>query len=112
MILSKNEMIRLRDTLNEVIRGLGGKPFKWNGSERARRRRLLEAADVRVMTRTGIAKAGHRLKRGAKPIGQVYFGAPLSRYAEVFLLDVQTTPKPEGAPAQGKLPFPDPRERS
>lgn len=37
-----------------------------------------------------LTKGGHELKRGQKPVGKTYYRAPLKRYADLYLLGIQT----------------------
>ena len=46
-----------------------------------------------LVTITAAAKRGHKPKRGVVPVVLAYFGAPLQRYAGLFILHIQTRPE-------------------
>lgn len=73
-----------------IIDGLNGKPFSWSGGEFSAYRPKAEAMGITLVTKTRIAKMGRRLKRGAAPVGNGYFGAPISRRADLYVLECQT----------------------
>lgn len=65
-----------------------GKPFHWKGSES----HLVDVAasmGLTIITRSRAEKAGYTLKRGQKPVGTIYFGAPISKTAAVYVLECQ-----------------------
>ena len=86
---------RLHELLGIVLNGLDGQPFSWGDGQRQAWVPILKAAGVTLITKTQIEKHGYRLKRGAKPVGSAYFGAPIKRYADLYVLEVQCVkPKP------------------
>lgn len=97
MSMTRKQLKRLAALLDAVCEGLDGKPFRWGGGQRQAWAPMLERAGVELVTRTQIEKRGHRLRRGAQRVGRVYFDAPISREADVFVFGVQTVldvPKP------------------
>ena len=43
-----------------------------------------------------VQKLGYQLKRGAKPVGTAYFGSPIQKWADLYVLEVQCQkPKPK-----------------
>lgn len=86
---------RLHELLGTVLKGLDGQPFTWGNGQRMAWTPILREAGVNLVTKTQIEKRGLRLKRGAKPVGWAYFGAPIQRYADLYVLEVQCVkPKP------------------
>lgn len=80
---------RYQDVAFQIVRALKeGKMFFWKGSEN----HLIDiAADMglTLITESRAKKAGFVLKKGQQPVGSVYFGAPISREAEVYVLECQ-----------------------
>ena len=103
--LSLRRMETLSNALTKIIMRLHflEEPLKWGDEERRRTCELLTAAGVHLVTPTGIEKAAHRLKRGARPVVRAYFGAPLQRYADLFVLGIQTVPVRGSSKAAGPL---------
>jgi hypothetical protein len=97
--LTKEQISTLRELLGIVADSLkkGGVPFRWGEGVRIRWTKLLGRAGVVLMTRTALARQGLEPKRGAKPVGTAYFGAPLQVQAGLYVLGVQTRPKPAAA---------------
>jgi hypothetical protein len=90
---SPSEIIRRLESVREVSRqiqaGLRGTPFHWNGTEGEYNVAWAELLGLHLVTETQIKKRGYRLKRGAKPVGSRYFGAPISRQALLYVLECQ-----------------------
>ncbi len=90
---SPSEIQRRLETISgvatEIHEGLGGKPFQWNGAEGEWKVLWAEDLGITLLTKTALEKRGYRLKRGAKPIGRRYFGAPIQKYAELYVLECQ-----------------------
>lgn len=78
-----------RDVAGQIQRGLDGVPFYWNGAEGTYNVAWAEQMGIHLVTETQIKKRGYRLKRGAKPVGRRYFGAPISRSALLYVLECQ-----------------------
>ncbi len=93
--LSLKKLRRLHELLGLVVSILDGKSlaFVWGDGKRRAWFPLLRAAGVELVTERMAAKAGDVIKYGANPVGQVYFGAPLKRTCDVWILHVQTRPK-------------------
>lgn len=91
----REHILRLHELLGIVLKGLDGHPFTWGNGQRLAWTPLLKEAGVTLVTKTQIEKRGMKLKRGAKPVGCAYFGAPIQRYADLYVLEVQCVkPKP------------------
>ena len=84
---------RRRALLAEIVSGLRGQPFHWGEGESSSKQGMLAPAfGVTLLTRIGVGRAGLDLKRGAKPVGAIYFGAPIQRTSDVFVMQCQTKP--------------------
>ncbi len=81
-----------------VIDGLNGKPFSWTGGELDAYKPKAKQMGVTLVTKTQIKKLGYRLKRNAKPVGNGYFYAPISRSANLYILECQTIEGGEDEP--------------
>ncbi|CAA7619054.1 hypothetical protein [Magnetospirillum sp. SS-4] len=87
------DAIRKRmDVLGEVLAGLEGKPFDWNGAEGEGKVKTLATMCIVLVTASGMRKRDHVLKRGAVPVGRRYYGAPIQRSADLYVLGLQTKP--------------------
>ena len=85
--------LRLRKAaIEDVIAGLDGQRFSWGNTQWNNYKATLQAAGVTLLTRSRLKKKGLRLKRGAQPVGQIYFPAPIARYAEVYVAECQAVP--------------------
>lgn len=72
-----------------IINGLNGKPFSWTGGEFDAYRIKAQAMGCTLVTKSKIERDGYRLRRGAKPVGNGYFKAPISRSADLYILECQ-----------------------
>lgn len=91
--MAKRDIERLNlgiEAVRELLDGLNGKPFRWGDSERRSKEYILVCLGFAVVSKSKLEEGGHRLKRGVKPVGQAYFGAPLRKWADLYVLDVQT----------------------
>lgn len=95
-----------------VIDGLNGQPFSWGEGERNAYTKILAEVGVTLVSKSAIARAGRELKRGAGPVGAAYFGAPIKRMAELYVLECQTklrnakaASSAEASPKQDFKPF-------
>lgn len=52
-------------------------------------RPVAAALGCTLVTKSGAEKRGYRIRRGAKPVGSMYFGSPISRFADVYVLECQ-----------------------
>lgn len=80
---------RYADVAFQIKQALsGGQPFHWMASEN---HYIQVAADMglTIITQRRAEKAGYTLKRKQKPVGTIYFGAPISRIASVYVLECQ-----------------------
>lgn len=76
--------------IRELMDGLNGKPFTWGDSEYHQKEGMLAALGFAVVTITKLTRGGHELLRGVKPVGRAYFGTPIRKYADLYVLDLQT----------------------
>lgn len=90
--------------LIELGRALEGASLRWGQMEASYKRSIAAELGIELVTKTAAEKRGHVLKRGAEPLGSIYFGAPISRHAPVYVLGVHTKPS-KSAVAQ---PSPEP----
>lgn len=96
--LTRDQITKLRELLVVIEDCLKNKhAFRWGEGVRIRWTKLLQRAGVELMTRTALARLGEEPKRGSKPVGTAYFGAPLQVQAELFIRGVQTRPKATAA---------------
>lgn len=90
----RRKLERQARVLDGIRGGLIGAPFGW--PEHKRKAWIPAAAHMgwTLLSRTALTKRGYVLKRGAKPVGVAYWGAPLSRWVELYLVELQTTKLP------------------
>ncbi|MBD2451158.1 hypothetical protein H6G76_29315 [Nostoc sp. FACHB-152] len=89
--MSKKRLERIHELTEIVLNGLNGKPFSWGDGQRTAWVPLLQEIGITLITKTQIQKRGLVLKRGAKPVGKAYFGSPIKRYADLYVMEVQCT---------------------
>lgn len=82
------------NVLQAVINGLSGNPFDWSYSSGATDayRKLLKEFDITLIAESSLKKHGLQLVRGAKPVGRVAYGAPVSNSGYVYVKECQTRP--------------------
>lgn len=86
-------MVRAKmNFLAEVLAGLEGERFDWGLAEAESKTKALSLMGVELVTASGARKRGHVLKKGAVPVGARYFGAPIQRCADLYILGIQTKP--------------------
>lgn len=73
--------------INALIDGLQGNPFDWGAGQREAFTKIAAASGVTLVTKTEAARRGYSLKRGATPVGKGYWGAPLKRRADLYILE-------------------------
>lgn len=83
------QLERRINVANEIIAGLRGSPFSWGGGETTSKSHILKELGITLVTKTRARKLGYELNKKAKPVGSVYFGAPISNYANVYVLECQ-----------------------
>lgn len=89
----RRQLERLQALAQDIINGLNGKGFRWGDGERSAYVPIAERRlGITLVTATGARKRGYRLKAGAKPVGEAYFGAPLQLYADLYVLECQCVP--------------------
>ena len=102
---SPSEIIRRLDCYRSVAiqiqAGLKGKPFQWNGTEGEYNVMWAEDLGLHLVSATWIEKHGYRLKRGTKPVGSRYYGAPISRFVSLFVLECQAVKRDIAEAKQG-----------
>jgi hypothetical protein len=86
---TKQKLERIHELIGKVLSGLEGKPFAWGDGQRNAWISMLQEFNITLVTQTGLKKRGYRLKRGAKPVGSAYFGAPLQIHADLYVLQIQ-----------------------
>lgn len=89
--MSKKRIERIHELTGIVLDGLNGNTFSWGDGQRTSWVPILREIGITLITKTQIQKRGLVLKRGAKPVGTAYFGAPIKRYADLYVLEVQCT---------------------
>ncbi|KAA0679550.1 MULTISPECIES: hypothetical protein [Alphaproteobacteria] len=77
---------QILDTLDE---GLDGDRFVWSDGERSNYIAILHQFGIQLVTATEAKRRGHRVT--GCPVGEAYFKAPASRYANVYIFGVQTS---------------------
>lgn len=85
----KDKLASWSHVANQIINGLSGKTFSWSGGEFEAYRVKAKAMGITLVTKSQIKKLGYRLKRDAQPIGNGYFRAPISRSADLYVLECQ-----------------------
>ncbi|MBI5162906.1 MAG: hypothetical protein HY985_03285 [Magnetospirillum sp.] len=73
-----------------VLAGLEGRRFDWGMAEADNKTKALRGMGIELVTANGARKRGHVVKKGADPVGKRYFGAPIQRSADLYILDLQT----------------------
>ncbi len=86
----KRQLSRRIDYLVAVRDGLDGHAFNWGDGAASAAKRVLAAEGVTLVTATWLSDRGYALNRGAKPVGSIYFPAPISRSCAVYVLECQT----------------------
>ena len=89
-----DKLDRYREIAAQVQRGLRGKPFAWGDAERRSYVDNAAAMGITLLSLSALERRGYQLKRGAQPVGSAYYGSPLSRYANLYVLECQCIPKP------------------
>jgi hypothetical protein len=85
---------RRTSLLTAIIEGIRGKPFEWGESERKIKMHQLEKEfGIKLVSENAIKRAGHVLKPRATPVGRVYYGAPIQKLVDVYVLGVHTRKK-------------------
>lgn len=85
----KRKLHSWKYTAQAIIDGLDGHPFSWCGGELEAYRKKAKAMGITLVTKSKLARDGYRLKRGAQPVGNGYFHAPISRSADLYVLECQ-----------------------
>lgn len=85
----KGRLASYRYVAQAVTDGLSGKPFIWSAGEREAYTPKAKAMGVTLVTKTQAVKMGYRLKQDVKPVGNGYFRAPISKSADLYVLECQ-----------------------
>lgn len=80
----------VRQTVYEFEQGLIGNPFTWGTSEWRSKEVILAGLGFILVSESKLKRGGHRLKKNATPVGKAYFGAPIRKYANLYVLGLQT----------------------
>lgn len=75
-----------------------GSQFVWNGTEGEYNVQWAAEMGLTLITETQVKKRGYRLKRGVKPVGWRYFGAPISKQRALYVLECQAVRVEEKKP--------------
>lgn len=89
----KSKILRNIDLLQEVLDGLEGKPFSWGSTGSQYWVPRLAGMGITLVTKNRIKRLGCRLKRGAQPVGSVYFNSPISNQCDLYVLECQCVEK-------------------
>jgi hypothetical protein len=87
---------RVAAALAAVLDGLRGKPFSWGDGAATAAKRHLADLHITLVTSSWLDKRGYVLNRGAKPVGTIYFPAPISSSCAVYALECQAWLKDDG----------------
>lgn len=82
------ELERRVKALQEIVDGLRGKPFSWGDGEATAKQNLLVEFGIHLLTATAIKKRKMFMTKRAKPVGYIYFPAPISKSHPVYLKGV------------------------
>lgn len=85
----------IREAINDLENGLNGKPFTWGDTERRHKEHILACLGHIVVSESRLKRGGHELKPLAQPIGTAYFGSPIRKTANLYLIGVQTRRSPK-----------------
>lgn len=69
------------------VASLSGHPFHWGAGESSNYFPIARELGCTLKTKTAIKRAGLVLKRGAKPVGRAYYGAPIKDYCEIYIVE-------------------------
>lgn len=92
--MNLKQLITLQNLTYTLLLGIEGNRFSWGQGQRRAWVPILAKIGIILVTKTQINKRGYRLKRNQKPVGTVYFGAPIQCNAEVFILEIQCVKNP------------------
>lgn len=85
----KGKLDSWRYVAQAIKDGLEGKPFSWCGGEFDAYKPKAQQMGITLVTKTQIKKMGYRLKKNVKPVGNGYFKSPISRSADLYVLECQ-----------------------
>lgn len=91
MIDTRPKLERRLVLLTQINAALNnGRRLGWGQGERISKTRMLADIGIHLVSRTAAKKRGHRVKQRQKPVVVAYFGAPIQRYTDLFILGIQT----------------------
>lgn len=88
--VGRHRLVRFIEVARAILDGLQGNPFRWDDGTAGAWRPIAAQMGFTLVTQTRINKLARRLKRRAKPVGELYFPSPISSYADVYVLEFQT----------------------
>ncbi len=84
--------VRLDRYLNvaeAIDAGLRGSPFHWGEGQRIAYTAKALDLGLTLVTKTALERLGYRLRRGVIPVGTAYFGSPVKRNCDLYVLECQ-----------------------
>lgn len=96
MINTRDKLRRRVELLSDIQNALlQRRRLSWGSGERVSKSGMLRDVGLDLVSRTAAGKRGHVIKRGQKAVVLAYFGAPLQRYADLFIFGIQTKIRPK-----------------
>lgn len=92
---ARKKVAREQHTLEQIIAGLQGQPFRWAEWEYRLYGDTAKDLGLTLISATRIKKDGYMLKQGQAAVGSAYFGAPIQKHINLYILEVQCKPKSE-----------------
>lgn len=91
-----DRLARWADVCHQLGAGLRGRPFHWRAVDAQHRLPIVAALGLTLVSRSHAERLGYRLRKGVSPVGVRYYTAPISREADVFILECQAVKVKEG----------------
>lgn len=85
----KDRIDTICTVLLQIQNGLEGKPFSWGDAQRRAFCKIAEGNGFKLVSLNWINQNGYKLKRGASPAGSAYFGAPIKKEVDLYVLSCQ-----------------------
>ncbi len=98
----KTRLEARRGVLTDLIRGLEGSTFEWGEGAAKARQHILKELGVTLVTRSRAKKLGYEINPRSKPVGVIYYGAPISQYGDVYILECQCYKTNPGGALEGE----------
>ena len=86
---SKLRLKRYAAVAAQLKAGLEGTPFSWRGCDMRPYMLAASVMGLTIISLTQAEKRGYTLRRGQKPVGRGYWDAPISRYSDLYVLEIQ-----------------------